>query len=264
MPGIKSARTFHPEANMPKKTKTPAAVAAEALRRLVAMADDERALQVQKYFKETIRSFGVGSPQVRELAREIHEETRREWSVADAVLLCDLLFPRPELEAKSVAALVLLRRHREFTPPLFAKIHQWLAANRLANWASVDIFCPQALGVLLLRHPRLLAAIEKWAAHPNRWVQRASIVAFLKLVKREEYLEPAYAMAARHFSSGDDLVQKAAGWLLREAGKRDMRRLEEFLLAHGPAMPRTTLRYAIERFPEKKRRQLLLATRAGK
>lgn len=246
---------------MPKKMKTPAAVAAEARARLRAMADRKKAVQVQKYFKETVRSFGVGSPQVRELARELHEATRKDWSVRDAVSLCDRLFPQPELEAKSVAALVLLRYQKDFTPALFRKTHGWLKANYLDNWASVDTFCPQALGILLLRYPRLLAVIEKWAAHPNRWVQRASLVAFLKLVKKEEYLDPAYRMAARHFASGDDLVQKAAGWLLREAGKRDMRRLEKFLLAHGPAMPRTTLRYAIERFPEKRRRELLEQTR---
>ncbi|HEX7502898.1 MAG TPA: DNA alkylation repair protein [Acidobacteriota bacterium] len=247
---------------MPKKMKSPAAVAAEARARLSAMADPEKALQLQKYFKETVRSFGVGSPQVRELARELHEATRKDWSVRDAVSLCDRLFPQPELEAKSVAALVLLRYQKDFSPALFQKTHGWLKANYLDNWASVDTFCPQALGILLLRHPRLLAAIEKWATHPNRWVRRASLVAFLKLVDKEEYLDAAYRMAARHFASGDDLVQKAAGWLLREAGKRDMRRLEKFLLANGPSIPRTTLRYAIERFPEKKRRELLLRTRA--
>ncbi|TFG80457.1 MAG: DNA alkylation repair protein, partial [Chrysiogenales bacterium] len=71
-----------------------------------------------------------------------------------------------------------------------------------------------------------------------------------------------YAMTARHFSSRDDLVQKANGWLLREAGKRDMERLEKFLLANGPVIARTTLRYAIERFPETRRRDLLKKTRA--
>jgi 3-methyladenine DNA glycosylase AlkD len=228
------------------------------------MADKERARQVQKYFKESVRSFGVGSPQVRELARELHRQIRSDWSVADAVRLCDRLLPRPELEAKSVAALVLLRFHKDFSRPLFGTIYGWLAEDYMNNWASVDIFCPQALGTLLARFPQLQAEIEKWPRDRNRWVRRASIVAFLKLVKREEFLAPAYAMARRHFASDDDLVQKAAGWLLREAGKRDMGRLEEFLLAHGPAMPRTTLRYAIERFPEKTRRRLLLVTRAGK
>jgi 3-methyladenine DNA glycosylase AlkD len=249
---------------MDRRPLSPAAVAAAALRRLGAMADKERARQVQRYFKESVRSFGVGSPQVRELARELHEEIRNVWSVGDAIMLCDRLFPRSELEAKSVAALVLLRFQKDFSRPLFRTIYGWLATDYLNNWASVDIFCPQALGTLLARFPQLQAEIEKWSRDRNRWVQRAAIVAFLKLVKHEEFLAPAYAMAGRHFASDDDLVQKAAGWLLREAGKRDMRRLEAFLLANGPDMPRTTLRYAIERFPEKKRRQLLLATRAGK
>lgn len=249
---------------MERNSFSPAAVAAEALRRLAAMADNERARQVQNYFKQSVRSFGVGSPQVRELARQLHEATRKEWSVGDAVALCDRLFPRPELEAKSVAALVMLRYHKDFSRPLFGTIYGWLAKDRLDNWAAVDIFCPQALGTLLARYPELLTEIEKWAPDRNRWVRRASIVAFLKLVRRDEYLGPAYAMAASHFAAKDDLVQKAAGWLLREAGKRDMQRLEKFLLDHGPAIPRTTLRYAIERFPERKRKRLLALTRAKK
>jgi 3-methyladenine DNA glycosylase AlkD len=249
---------------MERSPHTAAAVAALALQRLSAMADARRALQVQRYFKETVRSFGVGSPQVRELARDLYEAVREDWTLADAVALCEQLLPRPELEAKSVGTLVLLRFHRDFPRPLFATIHGWLAQDRLDNWASVDTFCPQALATLLARFPELLAGIETWAREPNRWVRRASIVAFLKLVKREEYLGPAYAMAARHFASRDDLVQKAAGWLLREAGKQDMERLEKFLLQHGPAMPRTTLRYAIERFPESKRKRLLATTRKKK
>jgi 3-methyladenine DNA glycosylase AlkD len=243
---------------------SPAVVAAEALNRLAAMADVEKARQVQKYFKETVRSFGIAAPQVRALAGELHEATRRDWSVVEAISLCNRLLPRPELEAKSVAALILLRYHKEFPPALFQEIYGWLQANYLDNWASVDTFCPQALGVLLERYPELGVGIEKWAKHPNRWVRRASIVAFLKLVKKEEYLGAAYVMTTRHFKSNDDLVQKAAGWLLREAGKGDMGRLEKFLLTHGPVMPRTTLRYAIERFPEKRRRQLLQQTKAAK
>lgn len=242
---------------------SPATAAGWALQRLRESADPARAAGVQRYFKETVRSFGVPSPQVRELARELHARVRRHWRLEDAVALCDRLFPRPELEAKGVATLVLLRFHREFDQPLFARILKWLEKGYLGNWASVDTLCPQALAVLLPRFPGLSPELDGWARNCNRWVRRASIVAFLKLVKREEFLQPAYAMASRHFASNDDLVQKAAGWLLREAGKRDMARLEAFLLAYGPAIPRTTLRYAIERFPERKRKRLLAATRGG-
>lgn len=240
---------------------SPAAAAGWALRRLRAAADPVRAAGVQRYFRETVRSFGIASPQVRELARELHARVRGNWRLEDAAALCDRLFPRREIEAKGVATLVLLRFHREFDRPLFARILAWLEKGYLGNWASVDTLCPQALAVLLTRFPGLRPKLDGWARHRSRWVRRASIVAFLKLVKREEFLPPAYAMAARHFASDDDLVQKAAGWLLREAGKRDMGRLEAFLLANGPAIPRTTLRYAIERFTENKRRRLLAATR---
>lgn len=247
---------------MPEQALTAAAAAARALAGLRALADPRRAAAVQRYFKDSVVSFGVASPAVRRLAGELYAAASRDWTVEDAVALADLLFPRPELEAKSVAALVLLRFHRDFPAALFRKTRQWLERDLLDNWASVDIFCPQALGTLLARYPELLTAIEAWALHPNRWVRRASLVAFLKLVKKEEYLDAAYRMAARHFDTRDDLVQKAAGWLLREAGKRDMLRLEKFLLASGPALPRTTLRYAIERFPGPRRRELLERTRA--
>jgi 3-methyladenine DNA glycosylase AlkD len=249
---------------MPNKIWTPAAIAATALGRLAAQADAEKARQVQKYFRETVRSFGVSSPQVRILAKELYELIKKNWAVQDAICLCDLLFPCPELEAKGVAALILTRYQKAFSRSLFRTVHGWLAKDYLDNWASVDVFCPQVLGTMLAKYPDLLAEIEKWAGESNRWVQRASIVAFLKLLKQEEFLGAAYKMTARHFNSSDDLVQKANGWLLREAGKRDMGRLEKFLLAHGPTMPRTTLRYAIERFPEKKRTELLLRTRAKK
>jgi 3-methyladenine DNA glycosylase AlkD len=69
-------------------------------------------------------------------------------------------------------------------------------------------------------------------------------------------------VATRLFGDSEDLMHKAVGWMLREAGKKDMARLERFLTNEGPSIPRTTVRYAIERFPKEKRKALLEATRA--
>jgi 3-methyladenine DNA glycosylase AlkD len=241
---------------------TPAAVAREALALLRAKADPRRARGVQAYFKESVRAFGVTAPQLREIARQLHGRVKREWTVADAISLCDLLLPRPELEAKGVAILLLHRYRKTYPKALFDKTHAWLAADRLDSWASVDALCPEVIGALLLAHPPLVARLEAWSRSPNRWVRRASLVSLLKLARRPEHKDAVYAMARRHFDSDDDLVQKAAGWLLREAGKQDMQALEAFLRAHGPRIPRTTLRYAIERFPPDKRRALLVSTRS--
>jgi 3-methyladenine DNA glycosylase AlkD len=93
-------------------------------------------------------------------------------------------------------------------------------------------------------------------------LRRAALVTLVPLARRGRFLELTYELAREHFSDREDLIHKATGWLLREAGKTDMPRLKRFVLRHGPAIPRTALRYAIERFPSKERAGLLEATRS--
>jgi len=89
------------------------------------------------------------------------------------------------------------------------------------------------------------------------WVRRASIVALLPLVRRGGGVDLVYEIARRLHADREDLIQKAVGWALREAGKVDAARLERYLRANVRVIPRTTFRYAIERFPPKVRQRLL-------
>jgi 3-methyladenine DNA glycosylase AlkD len=116
------------------------------------------------------------------------------------------------------------------------------------------------IGQLLLRHPELTPRLASWARHPNMWVRRAAAVGIIKLVSRGKALDQAYATARALHGDREDLIQKAVGWMLREAGRTDRRRLERYLRKHGARIPRTTLRYAIEHFPPAQRRELLAAT----
>jgi len=100
-----------------------------------------------------------------------------------------------------------------------------------------------------------------WARNPNLWVRRASAVALIPSVRRGRTLDIAYKIARRLHADREDLLQKAVGWMLREAGKADPARLETYLRANGARIPRTTVRYAIERFPSAKRRELLVVTK---
>jgi 3-methyladenine DNA glycosylase AlkD len=102
-----------------------------------------------------------------------------------------------------------------------------------------------------------------WSRDSNMWVRRASAVALIPSVRRGLALDAAYEIAGRLHADKEDLLQKAVGWMLREAGKVDPERLERYLRANGPKIPRTTVRYAIERFPPAKRRQLLAVTRSS-
>ncbi|MGD0784158.1 MAG: DNA alkylation repair protein, partial [Candidatus Aminicenantales bacterium] len=198
---------------------------------------------------------------MRALAAEFHGRIRDHWSLDDALALCGILLPRKAFEAKTSAILLLLKFKKEFTPALVPRLKRWLAADYCDNWACVDALCPEALSWLIDRHPELVEEITTWTAHPNRWLRRAAIVAFVPLARHGRFLEAAYDVAGRMFPVRDDLLEKANGWMLREAGKTDAARLEAFLLRHGPAVPRTTVRYAIERFSEAKRKTILLKTK---
>jgi 3-methyladenine DNA glycosylase AlkD len=243
------------------KKVSPAEIAAKAREALKAKADPVRARGAERYFKETVKCYGVRAPEIHALAADLHGLVKADWTFDDAVGFCDILFADAELEAKAVGSLVLRRFHRSFTPALFARVKGWLAADRLANWASVDALCPDVMSPFLLRYPAYVERIKAWAFHRNRWVKRGALVSFIKLARKEEFLPAIYEISASVFPVDDDLIQKANGWLLREAGKADTARLERFLLGHGPAIPRTTLRYAIERFPEAKRQALLMKTK---
>ena len=205
--------------------------------------------------------YNVGTAAMRELARSIHAAHKAEWSIDDAMTFADALIRDRHLEAKSVGIEVVARYRRNFSPRLLPAWKRWLAGNHSANWATTDSICGVLLGPLLLQHPELGARMRVWAPDRNMWVRRASIVGLIPRARRGESLDLVYEIARRLHPDREDLIQKAVGWALREAGKTDMPRLERYLRANGAAIPRTTLRYAIERFPAAKRKAILVATR---
>ena len=238
-------------------------MAAVWVERLREKADPVRAAGAQRYFKDTIRCFGLKAPQMRELAGEAYGMIKGWWGVGEAIEFCGLMLANPFFEAKAIGILVLERFRKDYPKSLFRKIRAWLLADYCDNWATVDTLCPMSVGALLEKHPDLGSSIKTWTKSPNRWVRRASLVSFIKLARKPGFLDDIYEISKSLFADADDLIQKANGWLLREAGKADPARLERFLMANGPAIPRTTLRYAIERFDDKKRRSILVSTKGA-
>ncbi len=225
------------------------------------LADPVKAAGAQRYFKEKARFLGISSPDLRELSRGIYQKIRSEWGINEATRFCAIMLKNPYHEVRALGILTFERYRKTFPRSIFSTVESWLRADLCDSWALVDLLCPNSVGALLEKYPDLVEAIKVWVKSPNRWVRRASIVSFIKLAKKPVYLDAIYGITRSHFADADDLIQKANGWLLREAGKADARRLEEFLRLCGPSIPRTTLRYAIERFPKSKRKVLLLATK---
>jgi 3-methyladenine DNA glycosylase AlkD len=247
----------------PRRNAPPAIVngVSAALRRLARPVGEFNA---ERYFRgeHGLQFYNVGTAAMRALAKDVYQAHRDHWTVGDAITLADALMRDPHLETKSVGIEVVARFRKTFTPALLPRWKRWLAQNLSANWATTDAICGSLTGPLLSDYAELVPEMRTWVRHPNLWVRRASMVSLIVPMRRGLGVDLAYENARILHRDPHDLIQKAVGWTLREAGKRDSAKLEEYLKSNGPSIPRTTLRYAIERFPPAARTRLLRETRS--
>jgi 3-methyladenine DNA glycosylase AlkD len=229
---------------------------------LKAFADPVRAEGEIRYFKGTINALETGSANLQAVEKRLCKGLEKTWSVDDALALCDYLLPMRVFEVTICALTALDRFAGKMGSDELDHFRSWLEADLLDNWAAVDTLCPHTVGTVIQKKPELAAKAREWADSDNQWCRRASAVSFILLARKGQFLDLCYEIAEVLFADkSHDLVQKGNGWMLREAGKTDSDRLERFLFQHGPNIPRTTLRYAIEKFPKEKRAELLVATK---
>jgi 3-methyladenine DNA glycosylase AlkD len=242
----------------------PRAAAQAAKRALKRMARPSGAFDASRYFRgdHDLGFFNVGTTRMRALARSIYAARRAEWGINDAMRFADLMIADRHLEAKSVGIEVVARYRRDFTWRVLPGWKRWLARNQSANWATTDAICGALIGPLLVAHPHLACRMRAWSGDRNMWVRRASAVSLIPSIRQGLALTLAYDIARRLHKDEEDLIQKAVGWMLREVGKADAHRLERYLRANGSKIPRTTLRYAIERFSPARRAALMTITKA--
>jgi 3-methyladenine DNA glycosylase AlkD len=242
---------------------TPAALLREANRRLKAAGDAAFAKQLRSYFKahERIVAYGVRTPAYRAIQRDLQDRVRGSWGLAEAIAYADLCLAKGVFELRGAGIGLLGGFAPVFDPSLLGVVRRWLEAERLDNWAAVDSCAGVVVTPLLERFPDLVPELKAWRASPNLWVRRMSVVPLVPFARHGRYLDQAYGGVWALRGDAEDLMHKACGWLLREAGKTDAARLERFLLTRGAGLPRTTVRYAIERFPPAQRRRLLAATK---
>jgi 3-methyladenine DNA glycosylase AlkD len=243
----------------------PRQLAAEARKQLRSAASHWPPVRATQFFKpeEMVFHLSISAPRLRKIEGKLYASVRATWGYAEAVQFADALLRERHLEGRSLGLMLLSRYAKDFELDLFTTVHQWLSANRCDNWALTDLLGAKVLAPLIQRYPALAEKLKGWTASRNLWVRRASLVALVPLARHGLQLALAYSVATKLQKDGSDLIQKAAGWLLRECGQTNPRRLATYLMAHGPRVPRTTLRYAIEGFPKPQRDDLMERTKAA-
>ena len=239
---------------------TPDTIADEIILTLKNQSDPENIKNSQRYFKQPIFTFGIRAAVIHKLAKDWLKKLRPEWGITQTIQLTDILIRQKEIDSKNTGILILAGFSKSYTSDLFPVVYKWLK-QYCDNWAVVDALAPNVLGPLLGKYPLLIKDMLTWTQSPILWVRRAAVVSFLPLIRKGKYLDEAYKVIYTLLNDKEDLLHKANGWLLRELGKIDMQRLEQFLLHHNSLIPRTTIRYAIERFPFDERQRLLKETR---
>ncbi|HEX8536903.1 MAG TPA: DNA alkylation repair protein [Cystobacter sp.] len=162
---------------------------------------------------------------------------------------------RGEVHEHRFTGFVLLveRFEREEAPGrdrLFAFCREHLAG--VNNWDLVDLVAPRLIGVHLLEHPELKPLLDEFVRSPVLWERRIAIMATFAFIRAGEFSD-TLRLAEVLLQDTHDLMHKAVGWMLREVGNRDLASEEAFLDRHAGKMPRTMLRYAIEKFPPERR-----------
>lgn len=232
-------------------------VIAEIQRELASLGDASRAANLQRFFKTGPGEYGAGDrfrgirvPVLRGLARKF-----QDVALAEAGRLLQSAFHEDRL----LALLLLIRHYDRGGQAARDKIHRYYLEHTrcVNNWDLVDASAPQLVGHYLTDRPK--DTLTRLAVSRDLWERRIAIIATFYFIKQNNF-DDTLRIARLLLTDPEDLIHKAVGWMLREVQKRETAVAEAFLQRHYRQMPRTMLRYAIERLPEARRQAYLKGT----
>lgn len=229
---------------------------------LQSYAKPSKAHDLQRFFKTGPGEYGEGDvfigvvvPDTRKVAR-----TYSNLSFAELEKLLE-----SDIHESRLCALIILTLQFKATKDsntqkkIFDFYIKQLHRGHINNWDLVDVSAP-IIGAFLIETPDPYPLLTKLAKSKNLWERRTAMIFTFAFIRAGE-LDPTIDIAEQLLKDQHDLIHKAVGWMLRELGKRNIDLLRQFLSAHANQMPRTSLRYAIERMPERERKKWLLSTK---
>ncbi len=219
---------------------------------LEALADEKTRENGKRFFKEEIKVYGTKSADVRKISKSFFKKLK-DSDKKEIFGLCEELWKSGYMEESFIACNWSYYIKEKYGPEDFKTFEKWVS-KYVSNWASCDTLCNHTVGDFILMYPEFISELKRWALSENRWMKRAAAVSLIIPARKGEFLADIFEIADILLMDQDDLVQKGYGWMLKAAGEAHQKEVYEYVLNKKDVMPRTSLRYAIEKMPAEMRK----------
>ena len=221
----------------------------ESLRQeLIRNADEKTKASGERFFREEVKLYGIKSAVVSRIGRE-HFNKLTDRSKTHVFNLCEELWKSGIMEESFVACNWSYIIRKQYESSDFRVFERWINGY-VTNWASCDTFCNHTVGSAVEMFPEMIAELKKWALSQNRWMRRASAVSLIVPAGKGMFLKDIFEISDTLLADADDMVQKGYGWMLKSASKPHQKEVFEYVIRNKKVMPRTSLRYAIEKMSD--------------
>ncbi|MFA6251946.1 MAG: DNA alkylation repair protein [Candidatus Paceibacterota bacterium] len=215
---------------------------------LKSNANEEIKESSKRYFKEKVKVYGTKTAFVSRLAKDSYEKIEN-LSKKEVFALCETLFQSGYMEESFIACTWANQKIDEFEIKDIEIFEEWVD-RYIDNWAKCDTFCNHTIGDYLEKFPLNVKVLKKWAKSDNLWLRRASSVSLILPARRGDFLKDVFEIADILLLDKEDLVQKGYGWMLKEESRKHEKEVFDYIMKNKKVMPRTALRYAIEKMPK--------------
>ncbi len=209
----------------------------------------------QSFFKEKVKMYGIKTATVIKIGKAYDKDVAALDKKA-AFTLCDELWQSGYMEESFIACHFSYLIRKSYQPADFKVFEKWVN-EYVSNWASCDTLCNHTIGKFIEMYPEYLENLKKWTKSKNRWMRRAAAVSLIVPARQGKFLPEIFGIAEELLMDEDDLVQKGYGWMLKVASQAHQNEVFEYVLKHKATMPRTALRYAIEKMPKELKLQVM-------
>jgi 3-methyladenine DNA glycosylase AlkD len=215
---------------------------------LIRNADEKTKLSGERFFREDVKLYDIRSAIVSLIGKD-HYKRLADKNKSNVFSLCDDLWKSGFLEESIIACNWSFYVRKNYKPADFEIFERWIN-DYVTNWASCDTLCNHTIGSFIEIYPNFLTGLKRWAKSQNRWMKRASAVSLIVPARKGKYLEDIFEIADILHSDKDDMVQKGYGWMLKVASLAHQQEVFNYVMNRKATMPRTSLRYAIEKIPQ--------------